>query len=75
MFFEPEMASPGTPLLRSADIFREGAMLELGLTKDSGHRLWVIGVVIRARIIQHDYLDVGIRFCERCINTDEFGLS
>jgi hypothetical protein len=74
LFFEPEVAAHGSPMLRAASLFREGAALELGLIKQSGSLLWVIGSVVRARTIQQDFLDIGIRFVSRRIQTYEFGV-
>jgi len=65
LFFEPETPSQEAPVLRAENIFRDGGVLEIGLRKHCGETLWVYGTVIRARTVQHDFLDVGIRFNAR----------
>jgi hypothetical protein len=74
LFFEPEIPSKSTPMLRAATVFREGALLEIGLMKQSGSLLWLIGGVVRARAVQHDFLEIGIRFSGRRIHTMDFGV-
>lgn len=63
--FEPEIPSPDAPLLRSANVFRDGAILDIGLWRPTGSLMWLYGTVIRARTVQHDFLDVGLRFLGR----------
>lgn len=70
LFFEAEIPSQDAPMLRSVNVFKDGGVLEIGLRKHCGETLWVYGTVIRARTVQHDFLDVGIRFNAR-INTVE----
>jgi len=74
LFFEPEIPSPDSPMLRSANVFREGAVLEIGLWKPNATLLWLYGSVIRARTVQHDFLDVGVRFNGRRNVTQELDL-
>jgi hypothetical protein len=65
LFFEPAIPGPESPTLQARNVFREGAALEIGLRKSCGSMLWLYGTVIRARIVQHDFLDVGVRFNAR----------
>jgi hypothetical protein len=74
LFFEPEIAAQDAPMLRSTNIFRDGGVLEVGLRKHCGETLWVYGTVIRARTVQHDFLDVGIRFNARINAVEELDL-
>jgi len=62
LFFEPEMAQRGATLIRGINVFKEGAILDIGLRKASGDLLWLFGTVMRVCTVQHDFLDVGMRF-------------
>jgi hypothetical protein len=62
LFFEPVKADGTATLVRAANIFQEGAVLDMGLRKPSGDLLWVFGTVMRVCTVQHDFLEVGIRF-------------
>jgi hypothetical protein len=53
---------PTETMLRADQVFREGSVLDLGLKKPDDQLLWVYGTVQRICTVQHDYLDVGIRF-------------
>jgi hypothetical protein len=70
MYFMDEQTPHEIPTLRALDIFRDGAMLQVGLNKDCGESLWLVASVVRARIVQHDFLDVGLEFKSR-INVPE----
>jgi len=65
IFFEPVLPGPESPTLQARNVFREGAALEIGLRKACGSMLWLYGSVMRARIVQHDFLDIGVRFNAR----------
>lgn len=65
LFFEPEIVCREAPMLRAANIFREGATIDVGLQKPCGSTLWLNSTVIRSRTVQHDFLDVGLRFNSR----------
>jgi hypothetical protein len=62
LFFEPEHPHGIATLIRGMNVFREGAVLDIGLRKESGDLLWLFGTVMRVCTVQHDFLDVGIRF-------------
>lgn len=62
LFFEPDDSDESVTMLRGANVFREGAVLDLGLRKLSGDLLWLFGTVLHVCTVQHDFLDVGIRF-------------
>jgi hypothetical protein len=62
LFFEPPGGDPTETMLRADQVFREGSVLDLGLKKPDDQLLWVYGTVQRICTVQHDYLDVGIRF-------------
>jgi hypothetical protein len=53
------------PILRALDVFRDGALLEIGLKRSCGKSLWLSATVVRARIVQHDFLDIGLKFNSR----------
>jgi hypothetical protein len=72
LFFEPEVASQLNPVVRSTSIFHSNGKIEIGLRRSSGSLLWIIGLVVRARTVQNDYLDIGIRFLGKKIQTFEF---
>jgi hypothetical protein len=65
MMFEPEVPQAKAPLIHSKSIFYEGAPLQIGLTKLGGATLWLFATVVRDRVVQHDFLDVGLRFNAR----------
>lgn len=48
--------------MRAENVFREGAVLDIGLRKLTGDLLWVYGTVVRVCTVQHEFLDVGVRF-------------
>ncbi len=62
VLFEPQIQEEETALIRAANLFREGAVLDLGLQRPSGEWLWLYGTCVRVCTVQHDFLDVGIRF-------------
>jgi hypothetical protein len=62
LFFEPEFDINDATMIRGDSVFREGAVLDLGLKKADGELLWLYGTVLRLCTVQHDYLDVGVRF-------------
>lgn len=62
LFFEPEILDHTTPMLRAHSVFREGVVLDLGLKTPSNEFLWLYGTVLRICTVQHDFLDIGIRF-------------
>jgi hypothetical protein len=62
LYFEPAQSKSRLPTLQSRTIFRDGACLEIGLRKKEGNLLWLFGTVMRARVVQHDFLDIGVRF-------------
>jgi hypothetical protein len=62
LFFEPPGDDHTEAMLRADQVFREGSVLDLGLRKSDDELLWVYGTVLRICTVQHDYLDVGIRF-------------
>jgi hypothetical protein len=62
MFFEPAVSGQLSPTLQSRSVFREGACLEIGLRKSESNMIWLYGTVVRARVVQHDFLDIGVRF-------------
>lgn len=62
LFFEPVNADRATTMLRASNVFREGAVLDLGLKKPNDELLWVYGTVLRVCTVQHDFLDIGIHF-------------
>lgn len=62
LFFEPDVADLSAPVIRADNVFREGTVLDLALKKESDELLWVYGTVQRICTVQHDYLDIGIRF-------------
>lgn len=65
LLFEPENPCREAPTLKGVNIFRDGATLEIGLRKPCGNTLWLSATVIRSRTVQHDFLDVGLRFNAR----------
>jgi hypothetical protein len=65
LVFEPEIPCREAPTLRGVNIFRDGALLEVGLRKPCGNTLWLSATVIRSRTVQHDFLDVGLQFNAR----------
>jgi hypothetical protein len=65
LLFEAEISCREAPLLRGVNIFADGALLEVGLRKPCGNTLWLSATVIRSRTVQHDFLDVGLRFNAR----------
>jgi len=67
MFFISEYSGQSLPAL---DLFEDGALLELGLKQNCGKSLWLTAAVVRARIVQHDFLDVGLKFRAR-LNVSE----
>ena len=71
LFFEPDVPSQDSPLIRAETIFRDGTVLEIGLRRHCGTLLWIYGTVIRARTVQHDFLDVGVRFNSRMKTLEE----
>lgn len=62
LYFEPAEPKSRLATLQSRNIFRDGACLEIGLRKKEGNLLWLYGTVMRARVVQHDFLDIGVRF-------------
>ena len=62
LFFEPEASDRTVAMLRAGNVFHEGAVLDLGLRKLTGDVLWLFGTVLRVCTVQHDFLDLGIRF-------------
>ena len=62
LLFEPEGADAMAAAIRADSVFREGAVLDLALKKPNDELLWVYGTVQRICTVQHDYLDIGIRF-------------
>jgi hypothetical protein len=70
LYFEPEIPNRDAPAIQSMTIFRDASLLEIGLRKACGSMLWLLGTVIRARTLNHDVLDVGVRFNSR-ISVDE----
>jgi hypothetical protein len=62
LYFEPAQPKSRLPTLQSRNIFREGSCLEIGLRKREGSMIWLYGIVVRARVVQHDFLDLGVRF-------------
>jgi len=62
LYFEPAQPKSRLPTLQSRNIFREGSCLEIGLRKREGAMIWLYGAVVRARVVQHDFLDLGVRF-------------
>jgi hypothetical protein len=65
LFFEPAVPGRLSPTLQSRGVFREGSCLEIGLQKSEDKTLWLYGTVVRARVVQHDFLDIGVRFNAR----------
>jgi hypothetical protein len=65
MFFEPESPEAKSPLIPATSVFYAGAPLQVGLKKLGGATLWLFATVIRDRVVQHDFLDVGLRFNAR----------
>jgi hypothetical protein len=65
LLFEPEVPCREAPSLRAVNIFRDGANLEVGLRRPDSTTLWLSATVIRSRTVQHDFLDVGLRFNAR----------
>lgn len=74
LLFEPEPPCREAANLRGINVFRDGAVLEVGLRKACGSTLWLYSTVIRARTVQHDFLDVGLRFNARINALDELQL-
>jgi hypothetical protein len=74
LHFEPAASKSRLPPLQSRNIFREGTCLEIGLQKGDGVMLWVYGTVMRARVVQHDFLDLGVRFTAKVDVFKELGL-
>ena len=62
LFFEPPGDDQTATMLRADHVFREGSVLDLGLKRPDDALLWVYGTVQRICTVQHDYLDIGIRF-------------
>ena len=62
LFFEPEHSHRGATLVRAMNVFQEGAVIDIGLRKPNDELLWLFGTVMRVCTVQHDFLDVGIRF-------------
>jgi hypothetical protein len=62
LHFEPAHPKSRLPPLQSRNVFRDGACLEIGLRKGGGAMRWLYGTVTRARVVQHDFLDIGVRF-------------
>lgn len=62
LFFEPENADIHASMLRAVNIFKVGAVLDIGLQKEDGELLWLYGTVVRVCTVQHDFLDVGVQF-------------
>ena len=65
MYFEPESPEGKAPLIAAKSVFYEGAPLQVGLKKLGGATLWLFATVVRDRVVQHDFLDVGLRFNAR----------
>ena len=47
--------------IRAANVFRDSGC-DIGLQRQNGEWLWVYGTCVRACTVQHDFLDVGVRF-------------
>jgi len=62
LFFEPAHPKSRLPTLQSRNIFRDGSCLEIGLRRGDSSMIWLYGTVVRARVVQHDFLDLGVRF-------------
>ena len=65
IWFEPEPPDDKGPRIHSKSIFYEGAPLQVGLKKLGGATLWLYATVVRDRVVQHDFLDLGLRFNAR----------
>jgi len=73
-FFIAEQTPHEVPPLRALDVFQEGALLELGLKRICGESLWLMARVVRARTVQHDFLDVGLEFTSRVSVPEVLGI-
>ena len=71
MHFVSEYATKDMSALPALELFRDEALLEVGLKQECGKSLWLVAAVVRARIVQHDFLDVGLKFRGR-LNVDVF---
>jgi hypothetical protein len=69
--FVSEYARKDASALSALELFRDEAVLEVGLKQECGKSLWLVAVVVRARIVQHDFVDVGLKFRGR-LNVDVF---
>jgi hypothetical protein len=60
--YVPRQASDLSVLVRAEDIAAVKKPLEIGLPNPAGEFRWIMGSIVRRRIIQHGFVDCGMAF-------------